>query len=144
VDRCIFGEYFEVGFSVDSQGSFPDCNYVGSRVLQDGVSSILAKNNDILPRQETCTDNSGYSKGEEDMDVDMEGGREIGMAERPALRPISQPAHVIVNNASHHLFHQVNILSHCDSLIPPRSELIIAFGIESTILQRSSVWVICY
>jgi hypothetical protein len=73
---------------------------VGSKVLQDGVSSILAKNKDILPRKKRCTDKSGYSKGEEDMDVDMEGGREIGMAQRPALRPISQPVHVIVKNAS--------------------------------------------
>lgn len=114
--------------AADSHASFPDCNYVGSKVPQIGLSSRLAENSNMLPRRQMCTDNSGCSEGEEDMDVDMEGGREIGMAERAAPRPMSQLAHVIVKNASQPSLPSSSkpILSHCEnskSVSPPGSEL---------------------
>eukprot|EP01018_Ginkgo_biloba_P014053 Gb_40677 [translate_table: standard] len=66
-------------------------NDVGSSTLQVGSSVLLPRSTeDLLNKQLTCTSASGNSGGEEDMDVDMEGGREIGTTERAAPRPKSK------------------------------------------------------
>ncbi|KAH9322164.1 hypothetical protein KI387_016803, partial [Taxus chinensis] len=79
----------------DPHQQFPGYYNDGSNVVQPTPTSLLMKNNNSSPRKLTSFNTSGCSEGEEDMDVDMEGGREIGMAETPAPRPESQPANVI-------------------------------------------------
>ncbi|XP_057853152.2 uncharacterized protein LOC131063371 isoform X2 [Cryptomeria japonica] len=101
-----------------SHQQFTDCNNVGNDV-QPSPSPLLMKNNNPLPTQLTSTNASGCSEGEEDMDVDMEGGREIGMAERPATRSEPQVANAmeddattsVISNSKHVLIHHENLKS---------------------------------